>query len=369
MTDFDVESVGSIEDVDMGLDLPDGSSSKAAASASFPAEDIHEAASPPNPGIPFKEHPADTNGRRLKRITKAKAELDEAGFTYKAAHKETHSSRLAEASPSDISSRQNQLELDMAKNGVEGGIGIHLQRVQWPGANLKGAHLEHVDLTCANLSRAEMQEASLDEASLENANLAFAKLCHASLQHAVACSADLRNVDASHCNLQFASLGYATCTDASFEGANLFRAKLRYCNLANADLSGACLARASLYGANLERAKLDCADLRGADLSHACLAGCSLSDAKLDGVTIDAETDFSGAESTLSPESKEIVEHARRPWSFDAHVPTKEDYPEIFRETAELKVEKVLDGVRSALQPPGGREAGWCEGMQRYSSL
>jgi uncharacterized protein YjbI with pentapeptide repeats len=151
--------------------------------------------------------------------------------------------------------------------------GAYLDRARWPGVHLEKADIRGADLRYSDLQKANLNNAIAGEADFSNANLRAASLTALDANGANFANANLAMISAE--NSQFAL--------ANLEGANLEGADLKGSNLQSAKLTGARLVSADLRQAKLTGADIEEADFSGANLGGASLGGLKLGQAKLAG--------------------------------------------------------------------------------------
>jgi uncharacterized protein YjbI with pentapeptide repeats len=197
--------------------------------------------------------------------------------------------------------------------------GAYLDKVRWPGAQLKRANLAGADLSQADLHGANLDHARLTKANLTRADLREASLLqthgnHATMRRALLTNAKLGEFRGEGCQLTFANLSgaradLATFGDADLASANLEGASLRgtsflRANLKEANFRNTDLAQANLSGAKIDEADFTNANFSGADLSPLRLRAANLTGARFPGANLamcDLEyielpdADFSGA--------------------------------------------------------------------------
>ncbi|WP_281545873.1 pentapeptide repeat-containing protein [Grimontia sp. SpTr1] len=114
-------------------------------------------------------------------------------------------------------------------------IGVYLNNVYIPKADLVGSSLIKAQLYYANLENANLRNTNFSGSSLNKATLKNALLVDANFSEVDFTGADLRNVDFSRANLENAVFWGADLRGAKFHNANLTGVRLREAKLQGAD--------------------------------------------------------------------------------------------------------------------------------------
>ncbi len=144
--------------------------------------------------------------------------------------------------------------------------GAYLDRTSWPGIHLEKADISGADLRYSNLQEADLKDAIARETDFGNANLRGASLKALAATGANLAKANLSMISAENARFDLANL----------QGGNLQRARLAGSNFRNAKLIGTSLVSADLRQANLTGAEIEKADFSGANLEGASLCGLKL---------------------------------------------------------------------------------------------
>jgi uncharacterized protein YjbI with pentapeptide repeats len=175
----------------------------------------------------------------------------------------------------------------------------YLDRARWPGVHLEKADISGADLRYSDLEKANLKNAIAREADLGNANLRASSLVALDANGANFTNGNLARISAENAQFNLANLEGADLEGADLKGATFQSAKLTGVRLVNADLRQAKLTRADIeeadfLGANLEGASLGGLKLGRAKFVDARFARADLTKCDLEGMNLPS-ADFESA--------------------------------------------------------------------------